>query len=379
MAPLVLGQGPSNWHSLLDRLAVVVPPQIGARLEAAKRLILEAGKGEPVFNHSAPNGEGSDLRREIRADVDLSFLIEKIYLAGDVAAHDFLQGFWKEPIIAHMRLFRVHAFAKDLWHILNRVRKLVACTDVVAAKHRSSFCVFCLRTNADFTSVEHIIPESLGNDEWILPMGWACDDCNKKFSVWERDLTSKSRILAWCRFMSPAMSKKGKFFEFRSEATHMIKHRHNSIEITSYAGKRGLPTELRETDHGIILQLPSVSERINSHLWAKMVAKAALAFVAIDFGPGAVAHPIFNPLRALLHDDVRPANRLWVGAADRFTLEVSLKISYRESWLVLDLWHLRLVLGLDTSNPIPPADQMAREGATFNLWSDLPGPHATNR
>jgi len=43
-------------------------------------------------------------------------------------------------------------------------------------------CIFCKSTTASFTSVEHIVPESLGNTEHLLPPGLVCDPCNNYFA-----------------------------------------------------------------------------------------------------------------------------------------------------------------------------------------------------
>lgn len=43
-------------------------------------------------------------------------------------------------------------------------------------------CIFCKTTTAAFTSVEHVVPESLGNTEHILPRGVVCDPCNNYFA-----------------------------------------------------------------------------------------------------------------------------------------------------------------------------------------------------
>jgi len=39
-------------------------------------------------------------------------------------------------------------------------------------------CIFCKSSTVNCKSVEHIVPESLGNKEHILPVGWVCDKCN---------------------------------------------------------------------------------------------------------------------------------------------------------------------------------------------------------
>jgi|GEM_PF-3331462 len=44
-------------------------------------------------------------------------------------------------------------------------------------------CLFCLRSDVLFTRAEHPIPESLGNDDWTLPLGFVCDGCNQYFGT----------------------------------------------------------------------------------------------------------------------------------------------------------------------------------------------------
>jgi hypothetical protein len=43
-------------------------------------------------------------------------------------------------------------------------------------------CIFCKNISSNSTSVEHVIPESLGNIEHVLPQGWVCDNCNNYFA-----------------------------------------------------------------------------------------------------------------------------------------------------------------------------------------------------
>ena len=43
-------------------------------------------------------------------------------------------------------------------------------------------CIFCKRDSSKSVSVEHIIPESLGNIDHVLPVGAVCDGCNQYFA-----------------------------------------------------------------------------------------------------------------------------------------------------------------------------------------------------
>jgi hypothetical protein len=43
-------------------------------------------------------------------------------------------------------------------------------------------CIFCKRDSSKSRSVEHVIPESLGNTEHVLEPGIVCDQCNNYFA-----------------------------------------------------------------------------------------------------------------------------------------------------------------------------------------------------
>ncbi len=44
-------------------------------------------------------------------------------------------------------------------------------------------CIFCKQDSSESKSVEHIIPESMGNKSHVLPKGIVCDKCNNYFSL----------------------------------------------------------------------------------------------------------------------------------------------------------------------------------------------------
>lgn len=70
-------------------------------------------------------------------------------------------------------------------------------------------CLICGNQNAtEFTSVEHIIPESMGNDILIVEKGWICDRCNNIFSVFEKVIQEKT-IFGIQRCINGNVNKKG--------------------------------------------------------------------------------------------------------------------------------------------------------------------------
>ena len=78
-------------------------------------------------------------------------------------------------------------------------------------------CLFCGTRTAPFSRVEHPIPESMGNDDLVLPHGVVCDTCNQYFG-------SKIEAKALCsppldieRMAFAVRSKKGRVPNYRTD------------------------------------------------------------------------------------------------------------------------------------------------------------------
>ena len=69
-------------------------------------------------------------------------------------------------------------------------------------------CIFCDSTGP-FNSVEHIVPESLGNDILILGPGWVCDTCNNRHSAFENRVLERS-IIGFERCALGVITKRGR-------------------------------------------------------------------------------------------------------------------------------------------------------------------------
>ena len=71
-------------------------------------------------------------------------------------------------------------------------------------------CIFCQCPSDSSMTVEHIIPESLGNAHHILPPGWVCDRCNNYFSVKIEKPFLDSLHLTEARFRLAVPNKRGR-------------------------------------------------------------------------------------------------------------------------------------------------------------------------
>lgn len=71
-------------------------------------------------------------------------------------------------------------------------------------------CVFCKGDSCGSSSVEHIIPESLGNRSHFLPAGVVCDRCNNYFAVKIEGPLLMSDYFRQVRFHNDIASKRGR-------------------------------------------------------------------------------------------------------------------------------------------------------------------------
>lgn len=71
-------------------------------------------------------------------------------------------------------------------------------------------CIFCRANSSTSRSREHIIPESLGNEEHILPPGVVCDRCNNYFAREVKKPFLNSPGIELLRFNQGLENKKGR-------------------------------------------------------------------------------------------------------------------------------------------------------------------------
>lgn len=71
-------------------------------------------------------------------------------------------------------------------------------------------CIFCKTDSTDARSIEHVIPESLGNIDHVLPKGIVCDACNRYFAIKIEQPLLASMIFRDLRRRMTIPNKKGR-------------------------------------------------------------------------------------------------------------------------------------------------------------------------
>lgn len=76
-------------------------------------------------------------------------------------------------------------------------------------------CIFCRQNSADSKSVEHIMPESIGNKKRVLARGIVCDKCNNYFARKVEGPVLSHSSMRNIRALYQVANKKGKFPSLR--------------------------------------------------------------------------------------------------------------------------------------------------------------------
>ena len=71
-------------------------------------------------------------------------------------------------------------------------------------------CLFCKKDSDETKSIEHIVPESLGNKSFVLPLGYVCDKCNNYFALRVEKPFMELKQIQYLRFQAEVPNKKNK-------------------------------------------------------------------------------------------------------------------------------------------------------------------------
>ena len=167
--------------------------------------------------------------------------------------------------------------------------------------------MFCRRGDGGWTSREHVIPESMGNTELILPPGVVCGRCNSGVLSEVDQALCDFPAVSWTRTLLGVVNKSGKVPVVRaSEGTLTYSETPDGPDAAMIRvdHRAGGPEILRETarhpDGRVELQMKVSGGKRMTRRYAAMLSRAllksALEAAWIDHGP-AVLEPRFDHVR----------------------------------------------------------------------------------
>lgn len=350
------------WQALRDELATELPAGTEASIEAAIQH-LKVGSVGFVYNE-----------RRLTTEELYDLLAEGEYFNTDEAAAQYLREIFEVPFAGHFIWLQFYdytlagfALVRGLFELLRHVEQSERYKELYPTTAADTRCIYCLTTIGAFTSEEHIVPESLGNDELVLPVGYACDQCNSTLASLDSYL-SEFEPLALLQVQFVSFTKAGKLPQARFQNVHIRRTGPRSIHFIPQ-DKSGEMQQTAELGEGWFAWNFNIrGKRTNFIKLSQSLYKVGLALVALGDGQDVVCSERYDAARAfirtgkdmpnpfLVRTTIKPVGRVHVG----YTQE------YGGTLVQLDFYGFICLLNLESQPIIKLNDQLAE--ASFELW-----------
>ncbi len=170
-------------------------------------------------------------------------------------------------------------------------------------------CIFCKNPSSSSKSVEHVIPESLGNKKHVLPKGIVCDSCNNYFARKVEKPFMDLSAVQQLRFQQYLENKRGKIPSISGLITPDVpalltrypEHDFTSVDVS----ERDL-ARLLQAKKGTII-IPPARELPDTLVVSRFIAKIALEAMAlrlVEHSEG-IAYLCDEPQLDILRDHAR--------------------------------------------------------------------------
>lgn len=165
-------------------------------------------------------------------------------------------------------------------------------------------CIFCKKSSDESNSVEHVIPESLGNKTTILPKGAVCDSCNNYFASKVEKFVLDSDEFTQLRFNQLVKNKKGRVPKSKMFfGSQVVMATRNDKLSFSFDSEGFSKIENYLANSGSEIRIPMRGAPANDHYVSRFLAKMALEAFAFrclkvdDWNNYIVDHEQLDPIR----------------------------------------------------------------------------------
>jgi hypothetical protein len=219
-------------------------------------------------------------------------------------------------------------------------------------------CLYCRREDRKFTSVEHLVPEGLGNKDIVLPVGVVCDKCNNEvLSQLDKALIEFGPI-ALLRVKYGVPTKAGKMPQAklrdaiwrRTSAGHVHIRANSKKNVWERPGGFGFKFYDRRP----------MNARRTKEL-TRVLFKMALGLIYLEEGPDAALSERFDPIRQMIRGKTPFHGYLRVAANEEYIRRGFTNVSIRYEPIadpdkrtilfILDYAGVVLVTDLETRDP----------------------------
>lgn len=227
-----------------------------------------------------------------------------------------------EPIFDSLS---INAYSIDSMSVIERLFDLIK-----NAEHSSRYsdkfksskvqCIYCLDKEGSFNTVEHIVPEALGNYyEYVLPKGFVCDRCNNSLAKIDEKFTNFSPISLLSTLFVP-YTKKGNY------PTVPFKYK---IKIAR-TGPRTLQLQFRNKNPLqrttlVLLGRSFTKPEDIGYALGRELYKISLGYVALKYGHDFACQPRFDAARNFIETGKEAPNDFLICLKDELVPDIIIK------------------------------------------------------
>jgi hypothetical protein len=211
-------------------------------------------------------------------------------------------------------------------------------------------CIYCLGTDGPFIAEEHVYPESLGNDEAILPRETVCSACNNIFSALEQYLIEFPPI-ALLQVTQVAFTKKGKFPKASFQNVTIEKVHPTVVKITNNSPESAIRQTGVLEDGRVKFEGSFTSkDRLDGRKLGRALFKIGLGMLALLTSPDTACQEKYNAARHFILRDTPFSNNLIVVRRGRPTQEITTNIwcsPGNGTLIVICIWGIVFLFNLE--------------------------------
>lgn len=147
-------------------------------------------------------------------------------------------------------------------------------------------CIFCKSISDSSKSIEHIVPEALGNIDHVLPRGVVCDKCNNYFARKIEKPLLESEFFIQARFRNFIGNKKKripnlKTLHLKSKTIVEIDNNDNTVYPSQSGDSEKFIEAILGSDTGTLI-FP-VAASVDKYLMSRFLGKMAIEALAQRF------------------------------------------------------------------------------------------------
>ena len=237
------------------------------------------------------------------------------YFSDDERAAEFLRNISRVPMVGPLLLHQFYEYMLGCFSIASALFDAILISEQQAEPTEvpiKNLCIYCLKSDGSFSSEEHIVAESLGNYDTVLPKGYVCDECNNGVLSLLDEALIKFEPIAWLRVYFVPYTKAGKLPEANFHNFSIAKTGPRQITIKPKDKTGHIKTVEQLGDDLYRYNMSFKGKKLNWALIGRTLFKIGLGMVAMKQGREYACSTRFDAARDFIRGKTNIRNKMLV-------------------------------------------------------------------